>query len=249
MLQRLKPYLVYLTDGGSRERLEQTCRGLENAGLSARACFLNHSERSVYDALLAGDSEFFHEIADEISMAVRVLAPEQILCDAIEFYNPVHDISLPVVRAALRRCGETRVFEVPLIYRRPTESEEYELQRWPPSRHGRQVEFHLSEREVDAKIWARDKIYEALSVQLGPAILELPRAHAALEVMMPARSMVPEPGSDILLRYERRAQVLAERGEIEQQITYANHYVPLATSLLNGARRPAGATYASGSRG
>jgi hypothetical protein len=232
LLQRLRPYLVFLTDGGGGERLAQTRRGLQSIGLLGHASFLDQPEKSFYDALLARDSEFYKRIADMVSASVQAHRPDQILCDAIEFYNPVHDISLPVVRAALRGATNTPVFEVPLIYQRPGEGEAYEIQRTWAAPNDRPVKYQLCEQELAVKVRARDRIYTSLADQMGPLISELPGAHLALEFMVPARSSIPEPGPDIILRYEWRARLLAERGEIEQTITYKQHYLPVASSLL-----------------
>lgn len=232
LLQRLRPHLVFLTDGGGGERLAQTRRGLESIGLLGQARFLDHTEKSFYDALLARDSEFYKRVAREVRASVREHLPERILCDAVEFYNPVHDISLPVVRAALGGDSDAQVFEVPMIYQRPAEGESYEIQRTWASRRDGVVEFELSERELAAKVRARDQIYTALADQMGPLISGLPAAHLAREFTAPARPSLPEPGPDVVLRYEWRAQLLAERGEIEQKITYRQHYLPVASSLL-----------------
>ena len=232
LLQRLRPFIVYLTDGGGENRQAQTRQGLKSIGLLANALFLNHTEKSFYDSLLACDSEFFATVAEEVRASFQMIRPERIFCDAIEFYNPVHDLSLPLVRAAIRECANTPVLEVPLIYQRPGEGESYEIQRMPASRRSEQIALQLSEKEVDKKIMARDEIYSILTDQMGPVLLELPREHVGLECVAPARSGVPEPGRDVTLRYERRAQILAERGEIEHRITYEQHYLPVASSLL-----------------
>jgi LmbE family N-acetylglucosaminyl deacetylase len=232
LLQRLRPRLVYLTDGGGGARLAQTRRGLESVGLQESARFLGHTEASFYEALLARDSDFYAAVAEEVRDCVRAHAPARVLCDAVEFYNPLHDLALPVVRAALGRSAGAQLFEVPLVYQRPAEVESYEVQRVPASRRGEQFDFRLSGRELEMKVWARDRVYAALAEQMGPLITDLPRARLALEVVTRAREVAPEPAPDIFLRYERRAQVLAERGEIERQITYKEHYLPVASSLL-----------------
>jgi hypothetical protein len=232
LLQRLRPHLVYLTDGGGGERVAQTRRGLESVGLHARARFLDHTESSFYEALLARDRDFYGAVAEEVRDSFRAHAPARVLCDAVEFYNPLHDMALPVARAALGASADARLFEVPLVYQRPAEGESYEVQRVPASRRGEQFEFRLSERELERKVWARDEVYTALAEQMGPLITELPRAHLAREVVARARTSVPQPAPDVLLRYERRARLLAERGEVERQIAYKEHYLPVASSLV-----------------
>jgi len=55
-----------------------------------------------------------------------------VYCDAVEFYNPVHDMALPVVRAAIAG-RDIAILEVPLIYQKAGQIEAFELQRVPES--------------------------------------------------------------------------------------------------------------------
>jgi hypothetical protein len=235
LLQWLRPRLIYLTDGGGEKRVEQTRQGLKSIDLLDHAYFLNYTEASFYEALLACDLGFYEEVASQLRAQFQVIRPLQILCDAIEFYNPVHDMSLPLVRAALREPAGAEIFEVPLVYQKLGEAETYELQRMSASRRGEQIQFQLSPQELAAKMRARDQVYTMLVDQMGPLLLETPRTHFALEVVGPACSSLPKPGIENFLRYERRAEMLLGRGEIEAKITYAQHYLPLTTSLMNNS--------------
>ena len=101
------------------------------------------------------------------------------------------------------------------------------------SHAGDPIEFSIPEPHVEAKVRARDEVYSILTRQLGPVITEIPRSQLASEVIIPAQRSLPAPDAKRVLRYERRAQLLLERGVIERKITYAEHYVPLAESLLS----------------
>lgn len=235
-LQKVKPYLLFLTDGGGEARVQQTRQGLESIGLFDKAFFMDHTEQSFYDALLECDSKFFADVADQVCGHVQALEPDEILCDAVEFYNPIHDISLPVTCAALRGSRSPAVFEVPLIYQEPAQVETYVVQRIPASRSSEQIEFQLSEQELAGKLRARDQIYTLLADQLGDVILDLSAKQIALEVMTVARRSLPEPGVDTVLRYERRAEMLAATGDIQRRITYDEHYLSVASPLMERAR-------------
>ncbi|HKO98469.1 MAG TPA: hypothetical protein VJU86_15840 [Pyrinomonadaceae bacterium] len=232
ILQRLRPHLLYLTDGGGRERVAETKRGLGRIGLLEQATFLNHSEATFYESLVAGDNSFFGQVTAQVSAVVGLLKPAQVLCDAVEFYNPIHDLSLPIVRAAIPSRENTPVLEVPLVHQKNLASEEYEVQRLPGSRQAEQIEMRLTEEELDQKLFARETIYLSLADQMGPLLSELPRAHTGLEVVAPARSAVPEPTTDQILRYEWRAELLRSRGEFSTPITYSDHYLPIASELF-----------------
>ena len=73
---------------------------------------------------------------------LREIKPRQVLCDAVEFYNPLHDMSLPIVAAALNGGADAAVFEVPLVYQKSAKEEAYEVQRMPPSRRSGWVRPH-----------------------------------------------------------------------------------------------------------
>ena len=51
---RLNPHIVYLTDGGADARVAETREALQNFE-PASVHFLNHTEKSFYDALLGRD--------------------------------------------------------------------------------------------------------------------------------------------------------------------------------------------------
>lgn len=231
-LQKLKPHLLFLTDGGGEARVEQTRLGLDSIDLLDKAHFLDHTEDSFYDALLRCDSQFFADVANEVRSQVDVIAAQEVLCDAVEFYNPVHDISLPLVLAALRGRSGPEVLEVPLIHQQSAGAEKFIVQRLPASRASEQIELQLSEAEVAVKQRARDEIYTILSDQLGEVVLGLPNSHLRMEVMAAARRSVPEPGPDVMLRYDQRASLLAATGKIEHRITYDQHYVSVASPLM-----------------
>lgn len=232
LLGSLRPTILYLTDGGGERRVEQTRRGLASIGIADRARFLGYTEKSFYDALLERDCGFYAAVVARVGEELLSLRPARVLCDAIEFYNPVHDMSLPIVRAALRGGPAAEVFEVPLVHQREGDTESYRIQRSCDPARGRPVEWRLRPEELEAKLAARDRIYTILTEQMGPLISGIPLADLAVEVVTPAPATLPEPGGGAVLRYERRAQLLLERGEIERAITYAGHYRPVATSLF-----------------
>ncbi|MEE8201393.1 MAG: hypothetical protein V3R29_09530 [Candidatus Acidoferrales bacterium] len=232
LTQRYRPHIVYLTDGGGEHRVGETRRGLETLGLLGQARFLNHSEKAFYQALLDQDTDFYRQVAAQVAQLMETVQPEQVFCDAVEFYNPVHDISLPITRAAVGTHKHIPLFEMPLIYQKPTETETYDVQRFPASRRHGAIELRLTPEELETKIKARDEIYSQLRNQMGRTICDLPPAHLGLEMVRPAESALPTAKPDQVLRYENRGRRLQERGEVQRVITYADHYLPVASALL-----------------
>jgi hypothetical protein len=233
LLQRLKPHMVFLTDGGSDQRLKQTRQGLSSIGLLDRATFLNHRENDFYGALLRHDTDFFAAIAEQVCEHIREIGSEQVLCDAVEFYNPIHDLALPIAQAAMKRVNRARLFELPLIFQRAGASESFVLQRPSMSRADESISFLLSAAEFQAKIQARNEVYTILTQQLGPQLSQVPADHWTVEWITNARANVPRPEPDVALRYDQRAELLFARAEVAEKILYHEHYLPVAAKLFS----------------
>jgi LmbE family N-acetylglucosaminyl deacetylase len=229
---RKAPNVVFLTDGGGEQRIQETQRGLSAYLPEDALHFLRRPEWSLYEALVEHDVEFYRELSTEVGAIIDRLHPEEIYCDAVEFYNPVHDMTLPVVRAACRESNDVAVFEVPLIYQRAAALDSFELQRVPPSLEPHSVSITLSEEELARKLAVlRGGIYQTLFSQMGPLILDAVATRAPREQFMTARQTLPEPEPDQALRYDRRGLALQASGAVRAAIGYREHYVPMFASL------------------
>jgi hypothetical protein len=240
MVRRLRPKLVLMTDGGGEPRPGQSRQGLGRIGLLEHVSFLGFREQDFYTALLDRDHGYFQDVIARVRAEIDAYAPEQVWCDAVEFYNPVHDLSLPIVRAALGTRPKAAIFEVPLIYQKAGASESYDVQRFPASRRTPVLRFQLNAQEFIDKLTVRDQVYDSLRQQLGPLLATLPADHFATEMVGPAVEALAEPASDQTLRYDWRAKLLLDRGLVKRAITHAEHYRPVAEAMLPG-REPGSA--------
>jgi hypothetical protein len=230
LMQRLRPDIIYITDGGGRARENESREGLERIGLLDRALFLGHSEDSLYAALLDRDLTVLREIIGQVRTEIRRTRPEQLLCDAVELYNPLHDLARPIVRAALDDSS-VPVWEIPLVYQTVDPGEHYVVQRPVSSRCAEAETLELTPVELDHKLRARDDVYTLLVEQMGPVITGISSEDCGVEFVMPAAESLPLAGTDVTLRYEWRSGLLVERGEIGRRITCAGHYLPLVKDL------------------
>ncbi len=241
VLQRHPPdTIIVITDGGAQQRLEESQQGFRSIGLLDRVQYLGFPEHAFYAALLGADATFFRGVAAALRRALMPARPSVVFCDAVEFYNPVHDVTLPLVRAALGGAP-VRVYEVPLVYEMTGEIERYRVQRIPESLSHRRVVFDLGPAEVDRKRRARDQIYRSLHEQAGPELLSVPDADLAREELAVAADPTPAPGTHgRALRYERRARLLHAEGRVARMITYRDHFVPMLQALGVGYEDDAG---------
>jgi hypothetical protein len=230
-LQRFQPQVIIVTDGGSEERLRQSRAGLDLIGL--KATYLDFAENDFYVALLRRDVPFFEAVADCLQGHIAAAGPQQIFCDALEFYNPVHDITLPLVLRAVEAAPQAELFEVPLVYQKPATDERYVIQRIPAASAQPRFRHHLTAEELRAKIHTRDEIYLSLRDQAGPEFSAVTAEHLATEEIALAGDPFVSPhvtGRE--LRYEWRANLLKQAGRIDEVITRAGHFIPTARGLL-----------------
>ncbi len=193
LLQRHPPVAILIvSDGGPPERTAQSRRGFASIGLLDRVRYMGYPEKAFYQALLDGDAAFFQQIVGDLRTAFEELRPTEIVCDALEFYNPVHDITLPLVLAALGD-GNAAVYELPLVYEMSGTVDEYRVQRVPQALAPRGFRFDLSQDEVSAKAAALDQIYLSLHKQAGPELLRIPLAELGREELYTTRVPLAVP--------------------------------------------------------
>jgi len=231
-LRRLGAKVVFLTDGGGEQRVKESRGGLRMIGLEDRAVFLDHTEQSFYDALLALDVGFLRKVALEVRSILRTELPEQILTDAVEYYNPVHDLSLAIVGAA-DDADWGGIFEVPLLYQKPGADTIFGVQTAPKGCP--RTEVALTPWEQVLKKDALQKNYTILRDTLGALLLGASSA-IQKETLLPASSPVRMPDEDRVLRYEHRAAALKKEGKVESEITHSYHFLPICRDLLGQPR-------------
>lgn len=230
LVQRLRPRLLFLTDGGGDERVDDSRRALAALGLADRARFLGFREGALYRALLDRDAAVFAGLVAEVRAEIERHAPRQILCESVELYNPLHDITLPIVRAAARGLAGVEIVEFPLIAQIPGGGERYRVQR-PAGGAAGAVAFPLTPAELANKLAARAGHYPCLHRQMGDLLDALGDDHCAVEHFAAAAADLPTPGQEHALRYEWRGRRLQERGLVERIITWREHFLPVVEAL------------------
>jgi LmbE family N-acetylglucosaminyl deacetylase len=229
LIQRLRPRLLYLTDGGPPERVAATEQGLDRVGLLDGAIFLNRRESALYQALVDRDLPFWQGLAAEVAAVIAEAKPDRVAADAVEYYNPVHDMCLPVVMAAAEMSGSpAQIYEVPLIRQRSADGG-FSLQS--PLGEDREA-ILLSDAEWATKWGTWTEVHGGQLYSLGELINAAGRPGLEREAMHRARSPLRRPQSAECLRYEVRGKLLAERGEVTQTITLDGHVHPVTRALL-----------------
>ncbi len=224
LIKRLKPRLLYWTDGGGKERIAQTTAGLKEIDIQTGIRWHDMLEETAYAALLSGETSPFEEVVSSIREVVAESKITEIFCDAVEFYNPVHDMTLPLVLAAVEG-HDIRVFEVPIIHQKAN-SKDMVFQRPTPNREARELAFPVDHLDRWKKQVLWDDVYKILRSSFGS--VPIPKNEKLTFSGAPVRNFE----GDCVLRYEERAKQLLKEGKIQHAITYQRHYVPMVERLL-----------------
>lgn len=227
MITRSRPSkIIYLTDGGGQHRVNETKIVLSQLDLLDNAIFLDRTESSFYDAILNLDYEYFQTIGDSIKHTLEGSRGAYIFCDAVEFYNPVHDMTFPVVKA-LRIASE--IFEIPLVYQNIDGN--LFLQKPPTSAALCALSLRLvrEERELKKRLLVNE--YVSLREQME-ALIGADASLTEVEWFLKGRTWPILPSSEQAIRYNARGATLVSQLVYERAISYKGHYVPLTSKLL-----------------
>lgn len=229
LMTRERPMAAYLTDGGGGERLLGTMKSV--ADLGVRAIYLDRTEASFYEAVLRKDMGFWRAVVQQLSALISATDPDQILCDAVEYYNPVHDMSLPLVQAAARKAGcRAAIMAVPLVWEKSNGT--FSIQRALPMDASREFWINLSDNESARKRAALSTYYAPLRAQMGFTDAQVDMACRTEYLVQPA-SPLREPDPGVHLRYDRRGHEAKAAGKVQEAISYRDHYLPVVRELLS----------------
>src|ERR1700720_5053233 len=109
-LERVKPRGFVLTGGAgpsNRSRLGQTTALLGAVGALRGSIFGHFTDRELYRAILALDADAFVVLAQELAAALDHAGIDYVVGDAVEGFNPGHDICRLIINAAVMRLEAT----------------------------------------------------------------------------------------------------------------------------------------------
>src|SRR5215831_20493662 len=99
-LTKVRPVVHVLTDGSGGEgtsRLASTTALLEEVGASRGSIYGRMTDREIYAAMLAGDHGCFIALAEELAVTLVNTGADLVAGDAIEGFNPSHDVCRYIV--------------------------------------------------------------------------------------------------------------------------------------------------------
>jgi len=225
-IEKHHPIYCCLTDGsggGARSRLPSTTRLLHTGGASVGPIFGRYPDTLVYRLLLDGRVDVFVTLAEELAAALATANVDCVVGDAVEGFNPAHDVCRLIVDGAVelvrRRTG------------RAVRNYEFLLDGPSDVHYPGSVVVRLDEAALERKLGAaRD--YTEMRDEVEAALGRYGRQAFAMECLRPAAPTSPTLRFEQELPdYERYGEQRVKDGRYSEIIRYRDHVRPVAMAI------------------
>lgn len=228
-LERERPVVFVLTDGsghGRTSRVPSTEEVLRRAGARPGPVFGRFPDRDLYEVLLEGKIDVLTGLVRELAEALVEQGVETVAGDAIEGFNPSHDLCRVLIDAAVaiasRRTGRTLAsYDFPL--------------EGPPDTCADglagAIRLELGEEALERKL-AAARSYPELRDEVERTFAQHGAAAFRVECLRPAdpqadvESLVEDPPY-----YERYGERQVAAGHYQRVLRFREHFLPLARAL------------------
>ena len=225
-IEKHRPIYCCLTDGsggGATSRLASTTRLLNNLGASVGPIYGRYPDTQVYRLLLDRRVDVFVALAQELAIALAEAGVDCVAGDAVEGFNPAHDVCRLIVDGAVdalrRRTGrEVRNFD-------------FLLDGPPEAARPGSIVIRLDEAALERKLEAA-RHYPEMRAEVEAALGRYGRQAFAMECLRPA-----DPTSRTsrfeqeLPDYERYGEQRVNEGRYSEIIRYRDHVRPVAMAI------------------
>jgi hypothetical protein len=219
-MERHKPIVLLMTDGAggaARARTQLSSECVAQAGACAGRAFGVMSDRAWYEAILRGDISPFEALIDTIVKSAG--ASRLIVSDAVDGYNPMHDLCEAVGAAAAARLRRQGHSVTHLVARAIAGGEEASV-----------VDLRLDGAALQRKRAAVER-YLPLAGEARRLLEEEPGALAVERLCRPSFAW-PDNWSP---EWEAIGKSRVALNRYARPIEYAKHVRPIAQALLDGA--------------
>ncbi|QOF70478.1 hypothetical protein IG197_22125 [Aminobacter sp. SR38] len=218
-MEQARPIVHILTDGSGGNQSSRTDHSRETllaAGATTGSVFGQMPDKEWYAAILAGNAAPFIEASKAMLDSVAVAAAVTVVADAVDGYNPVHDLTGAIgaaVAARLRAAGAAVTHLVSAAV--------------PGVAGARHLELPLDAAARERKM-AAVHAYAPLAEEARRIAEEAPEAFGR-EVLMRQDFDWPD---DFEPHWEKFAKERVASGRYSNPITYRDHVRPIAQAIL-----------------
>ncbi len=231
-----RPVVLVLTDGSGRtgrSRLAATAEVLARCGARPGRIYGRMTDHELYRALLDGRRELFAGLAEELAESLHREGIGMVAGDAVEGFNPGHDVGRLLLNAAVARLRASGW---------PIESREFSLEGSPGglTAEARATSLRI---QLDAAALARKlaaaRSYPGLEDEVERALTRYGRESFQTEWLREVRygldidHLVSDPPF-----YEVHGERQVAAGLYRRVLRYREHVAPVADWLRSGADLP-----------
>lgn len=234
-MERERPLYFCLTEGSGgagASRLASTRRLLESAGVTPGLLYGRYSDRDVYRLLLDGRVDVFVQLARELAGALIDVGVGAVAGDAVEGFNPIHDVCRFVIDGAVamaRRCTGRAIENYDFVLEANPEA-------CPDAVRAHAMWIRLDDAALNRKIDSALR-YPELRGEVEAALRRFGRNAFAVECLRPATThLMMERFSRDLPSYERYGEIRVSEGRYKEIIRYRQHVLPVRTALEKANR-------------
>jgi hypothetical protein len=227
-VETARPLTFVLTDGsgrGQQSRLPSTTNVLHRAGAKPAPIFGRWTDAQAYEILLSGNLAALAGLTRELGQALIANEIQAVVADAMEGFNPTHDLCRHLANAAVlmadRATGRKMAnFDFVLVA--------------PPDSAPETIRDHCIRLQLDPAAMTRKRVaaenYPELKEEIEAAISKFGLEIFATELLRP----VP---ADLSASYESRpfyethGEGRVKEGHYHQVIRYEEHFRPLMEAL------------------
>jgi len=228
-LEQAHPLVCVLTDGSGHSmpsRLASTTEVLARVAARPGPVYGRLTDRALYAAVLAGDATAFCALAEELADVLVDERADYVVGDALEGYNPAHDLCRVLIDAAVALvAGHRHVhrFDFPLVG--PPDACPALLRRAA-------VTLRLGDAAFRRKL-AAARAYPELADEVGSAIDSETEAAFRAECLRPLAAGVSRgvPLEDPPY-YERYGEQQVQAGRYRDVLRWRVHVAPFVATLL-----------------
>jgi hypothetical protein len=224
-VEAARPLVFITTDGSGATgvaRISKSADVLRAAGCRRGSAFGRFTDVNVYDFILQGDVEPLVSMTREIAMSLADAEVEYAVGDAVEFYNPVHDLSRVILSLAIEYVRQLTQREIRQI--------EFAVVHPPQGRAASDVVVNLDEAALRRKIDAALR-YDELHGQAeedirrnGLDAFRTERLH-----LLDRAAARPEPSG--IPYYEKRGEEQVRAGRYVEVLRYRPHFAAFVEEM------------------
>jgi hypothetical protein len=229
-MEKFQPIYCCITEGSGgngTSRIASTGGLLQKVGVTAGPIYGRYTDKQVYQLLLDGNVEVFTQLADELAEFLMTGGITYVAGDAVEGFNPVHDVCRFVIDGAVervrRRTGRVLQNHDFVLDSNPDAC--------PESIRSEVTRLDLDAASLDRKIEAAFT-YRELRGEVELALGRFGRAAFGVEYLRPTTTQIMLDRFDHELpAYEQYGQSRVNERRYDDVIRYRQHVLPVRDAI------------------